>query len=186
MGHRFNPKHVHKLTSPERQKLLPPEEILQSLEIGLQDDIADIGCGPGYFAIPAARMTRGTVYGVDVEPEMLRILQDNMREADISNIQTVESDMEHIQLPDHCVNKLLCSFVLHEVGDMDQAIREFQRILRPNGKILVIEWEKKEMESGPPLEERLEASELEQKLQAFDFQTRLVRPNDKQYMIIAE
>lgn len=186
MAHRFDPKHVAKLTNPERRKLLPPDEILAPLSIQAQDVVADIGCGPGFFTIPAAQITDGTVYGVDVEPQMLDYLKEHAAEAGVSNVETVQSDAEHIQLPDSSVDKLFYAFVLHEVADLQQGIDEMKRILRPDGKVLVLEWEKKETESGPPVEERLDAHELESQLQKAGFRTSIIRPNPNNYMILCE
>lgn len=186
MAHRFDPKHVDKLMNPERHKLLPPSEILAPLSIQTGDVVADIGCGPGFFTLPAAEMTSGTVYGVDVEPQMLDYLTERAKESGIKNIQVVQSDAEHINLPDASADKLMYAFVLHEVGDLGQGIAEMKRLLRPGGKVLVLEWEKKETEAGPPVEERLEAAELERELQKSGFQTVIIRPNPNNYMIVAE
>lgn len=186
MTHRFDPKKVNKLDNPERRKLLPPEEILAPLGIGGRDDVADIGAGPGFFAIPAARMTQGTVYGVDVEPQMLEYLREKAAEAGAANVKPVQSDAESIDLPDASVDKAICAFVLHEVADLQKGLAEIKRILRPDGRLLVLEWEKKETESGPPVEERLDAAELQPAIKSFGFKTRVLRPNPNHYMILGE
>ncbi|BCJ88275.1 class I SAM-dependent methyltransferase [Effusibacillus dendaii] len=186
MAHRFDPKKAHKLDNPARRKLLPPEEILAPLAIGGRDDVADIGVGLGYFAIPAAKMTRGTVYGVDVEPQMLGLLKTKAAEAGVVNIEPILSDAENISLPDASVDKVFCSLVLHELANLEKGLAEIRRILRPGGKLLVLEWEKKETESGPPVEERIDAMDLETGIQAFGFLTRVIRPNPNHYIILGE
>ncbi|GAX89866.1 class I SAM-dependent methyltransferase [Effusibacillus lacus] len=184
MAHRFDPKKVHKLDNPERRKLLPPEEILAPLQIGEQEDVADIGVGPGYFAIPASRLTSGTVYGVDVEPQMLGFLKEKANEAGAANIVPVQSDAEAIDLADGSVDKVFCAFILHELADLTKGLSEIKRILRPGGKLLVLEWEKKQTESGPPVEERLDAPELAASIEKFGFATEIIRPNPNHYMIL--
>ncbi|MCL6442672.1 MAG: class I SAM-dependent methyltransferase [Alicyclobacillus sp.] len=86
MGHRFNPAHVDRLLGDERRKLLPPERVLSELDIRMDSTMADIGCGPGYFTLPAAEATTANVYGVDVSPEMLGYLMSRARENGIHNI----------------------------------------------------------------------------------------------------
>lgn len=54
-------------------------------------EIADVGCGPGYFTLPVVHMTKGTVYAVDVSPEMLDILHERAEQEGLSNISLVES-----------------------------------------------------------------------------------------------
>ncbi|KYP80064.1 class I SAM-dependent methyltransferase [Ferroacidibacillus organovorans] len=160
MGHRFDPAHVDRLLSAERMKLLPPDETLQLLDVRETDDVADIGCGPGYFSLPLAAKTKGSVYCVDLSSVMLSYVQKRAAEANCQNVTTVESPAESIALPDHSVDRILCSFVLHEVDDLSQSLKEFIRILKPSGKMLLIEWEKKESEFGPPIHHRLSSASL--------------------------
>jgi ubiquinone/menaquinone biosynthesis C-methylase UbiE len=75
VGHRFDPKHIEKLDNTNAEKRYP-EEILKLLDVADGMEIADVGCGPGYFTLPVAHMTKGTVYAVDVSPEMLNILHE--------------------------------------------------------------------------------------------------------------
>ncbi|BCJ86526.1 class I SAM-dependent methyltransferase [Effusibacillus dendaii] len=186
MGHRFNPNKVHKLDNPKRRELLPPEETLAALHIQDGDNVADIGVGIGYFAIPAARLTSGTVYGIDVEPQMLEMLKEKCEAAGISNLRMVQSEAEQINLPDSSVEKVICAFMLHELNDLRQGLLEMKRILRPGGKVLILDWEKKETQSGPPVEERLAAEFLQSELEKTGFRPQLSRPHDSFYLILAE
>ncbi|MBL0385633.1 class I SAM-dependent methyltransferase [Tumebacillus sp. ITR2] len=184
--HRFNPQHVAKLLNPDRLKMLPPEQIVDALQISQDDNVADLGCGPGVFTLPIAKRTQRTVYAIDVERQMLELLQQRTEEAGVSNVQTVLSDAEKIDLPDQSVDKVLIAFVLHEVGDLNQAVQEVKRILRPNGNVLILEWEKKETEMGPPVHHRLDSNELQQVLVANGLQTEVKLLNDNHYMVVAQ
>src|SRR5699024_540048 len=112
---RFNPKHLHKLDTPEREKLLPKEEILDVLNIKSTDTILDLGSGTGYFTIPLASKTNGIVYGLDIEKEMLQYLKGRYTKKNITNIELVEGKIENIPLQDQIVDKILASMVLHEI-----------------------------------------------------------------------
>ncbi|MBX6353157.1 MAG: class I SAM-dependent methyltransferase [Thermoflavifilum sp.] len=114
MGHRFNPKHVERLLNEERQKLLPPEMILERLGVEPSHVVADIGCGPGYFSLPLAQMSRA-VYGVDVSAEMLDLLARRAAEAGVCNVESIQAPAEHIPLPDASVDRMLCAFVLQSM-----------------------------------------------------------------------
>ncbi|GMA60344.1 class I SAM-dependent methyltransferase [Alicyclobacillus fastidiosus] len=185
MGHRFDPKHVEKLDNLERRKMLPPNDIVKMLDVQQGHTVADIGCGPGYFTIPLARLPR-TVYAVDVSPEMLHLLKERAAYEELENITLVESPAEHTTLPDHSVDRVICSLVLHEVDDLKQTLSEFKRILRPGGRVLLIEWEKKPMEMGPPLEERLSAESLLREAEALGLHGEISYPNPNQYIIVAQ
>jgi len=186
MGHRFDPKFIERLNSPERRKMLPPERLLAELGIDSISIVADIGCGPGYFTLPVARMTQQTVYGVDVSAEMLSFMMEKAEAEGLGNISVVESPAEHIGLPDESVDRILCSLVLHEVDDLNQVFCEFKRILRPHGKMLLIEWEKEQTDSGPPVNERIAAEELKNKLIEFGWSGRRIQPNKDQYAFLIE
>ncbi|WP_067620519.1 class I SAM-dependent methyltransferase [Alicyclobacillus acidiphilus] len=148
--------------------------------------MADVGCGSGYFTIPLAQLTAETVYGIDVSGEMLEMLGERAAQADVSNIERIEAVAEHIPLPDGSVDRILCSLVLHEVDDLDQTLAEFRRLLKSSGKLMVIEWERKPMEMGPPLEERIDAGALSQKITEAGFQCQPFRPNMQQYVLVAQ
>lgn len=182
-GHRFKPENAHKLHSAERLKLLPPEKIIQSLGATPEDVIADLGAGSGYFTIPFAQQTKQTVYAVDIEPKMLEFVKERATAEQIENIQYVVSDLEQIQLADHTVDKINAAFVLHEVVDLDNAIEEMKRILKPDGKAIAIEWINIETESGPPLHERIAAEKLAETFCRHGFEASISYPNDVHYII---
>lgn len=123
------------------------------------DTVADLGAGVGYFTIPIAKHSDHVV-AVDIEPKMLEMLKENANHEQITNIEYRVSDLEHIQLEDNTVDKIIVAFVLHEVPNLDQALNEIKRILKPGGKGLILEWEAVEMEAGPPLHERIPSGDF--------------------------
>ncbi|WCK56491.1 class I SAM-dependent methyltransferase [Aneurinibacillus sp. Ricciae_BoGa-3] len=94
MGHRFDPSLIGNWTTRKEENFF---RLMKSYLFKKQDKLADIGCGPGYFTIPAACLTSGTVYGVDVEPKMLETLKEKAA-AGVKNITPIQSDAENIQL----------------------------------------------------------------------------------------
>jgi len=167
---RFNPKHLHKLDSPEREKLLPKEEILAALNIQSTDTILDLGSGTGYFTIPLANKTNGTVYGLDVEKEMLLYLKDRFTSEDITNVELVEGKIENVPLQDQMVDKVVASMVLHEIEPLKAGLNEINRLLRKGGRCLVVEWVKKDATDGPPKNHRLDADILMKNIKENGFQ----------------
>src|SRR5690625_3049286 len=121
---RFNPAKANVLMSADREKLLPPDQIIGHLDIQSNDTIADLGAGNGYFAIPMAQSTKQFVYAVDIEPKMLEMLKENADQEQLENITYVESDLDRIQLDGESVNKVMISLVLHEVPNLDKTRSE--------------------------------------------------------------
>ena len=74
MTHKFDAKNKHKLDNEKRRELLPPEQTLINLGLHEGDVMADIGCGIGYFTIPASKIVgdSGKIFAMDILPEMLQ------------------------------------------------------------------------------------------------------------------
>lgn len=182
-GHRFTPEHVQKLHDPKRVKLLPQEEIVRNLCIAPGDRVADLGAGSGYFTLPIAKATETSVYAVDIEPKMLDELKRRADAANIHHIRYVVSDLEDIPLEDDAVDKVIAAFVLHEVGNLSNALQEIKRILKPGGKGLVLDWEAVETEMGPPVADRIPSAQLEGALRRHGFDTVLTHPHEAYYAV---
>ena len=102
----------------------------------------DFGCGPGFFTIELAKKAKNVV-AVDVSPEMLKKAQNKAKKAHQENIQFLQSDGKTIQLEDGSVDLILLVTVFHEVGDSGTVLKEFSRILKPTGRLAIVEVIKK-------------------------------------------
>jgi len=186
MPHVFRPEHAMRLIALERARLLPADRVLDALDVQAHHDVIDIGAGPGYFALPLARRTRGKVFAVDLSPEMLQMLSERARESGVS-IEAHQAPAERLPLEDASVDRALMAFVLHEVPDRQAAVREVRRVLREKGRFLLLEWDKRPMDMGPPVEERLSVDECEALLVAEGFRIlHRIYPNDVHYGLVAE
>ena len=186
MPHVFRPEHAMRLIALERARLLPADRVLDALDVQTHHDVIDIGAGPGYFALPLARRTRGKVHAVDLSPEMLQMLSERAREAGVS-IEAHQAPAEHLPLEDASVDRALMAFVLHEVPDREAAVREVRRVLREKGRFLLLEWDKRPMEMGPPVEDRLSVEDCEALLTGEGFRIlHRIYPNDVHYGLVAE
>lgn len=183
---RFNPDNLERLDNPERRRMIPPEQVLKLLPIEGSDVILDVGAGTGYFTIPAAQMTGGTVYALDVEPRMLELLRNRVEEQGLSNIESKEGPLEAIPMPDGSVDHVIASIVLHEAEPYTQGLAEIGRVLKKGGHLLCLEWEHKVTESGPPPSHRIPSEQMEESLKeaGFELVTRQ-DPSDALYLMIA-
>lgn len=185
--HRFDPARKHLLDSPERRQMLPPDQALSAVPVKPDDTVVDLGAGTGYFAIPAAGMTGGTVHAVDVSNEMLDELRRRMEEAGVKNIDPVVGTIEEVPLPDQVADIVIASMVMHEVHPLEQGIQEIHRLLKPGGKLLCIDWEAVESQMGPPLHIRISGDKMSAALEAagFSISTRNT-PAPPVYILVAE
>ncbi len=186
--HTFDPKKFKKLDNPERRKLLPPEKTLQFLNLKSGDKIADIGCGIGYFTIPAIKIVgkAGMVYGLDIQQELLNIAIEKTNEIDLDNHKFIHMKENNFILPNNSVNYALASLVLHEVENITVFLNEVKRILQPDGTLAIIEWQKKHTNDGPDETERLDTNKLKNILELngyFNIESRNI--NSQMYAITA-
>jgi len=170
MTHKFDPININRLDNEWRRQNIPPLPTLEKLGLSSTDIVSDIGCGIGYFSIPAAGMldSENKVYALDTSDQMLEEVKKRMSAANISNIVTIKTSEYDLKLPDESVTFALMVNVLHEIEDKAQFITEIRRILKPEGKIAIIEWEKENMEIGPPKEDRIGKDETAALLRSFD------------------
>ncbi len=159
MAHKFDAKKAEILDSADRRKFLNPDSILKKAGLYRDTIFADLGCGSGYFAIPASLIVK-KVYAIDVQEEMLDIVREKIRLGKLTNIETLRSKESSIPLPDNSIDVLFMANVFHELEDRGAILKEAKRILSGRGRLIIIDWKKMEMEMGPPVEERLTAEEV--------------------------
>lgn len=152
---------IQKLDTPWRRTALPPQETLISLGLTPDTDFADIGCGIGYFTIPAAAMIQPQrlVYAIDPSAEMLAETARRAEEAEIHNIQLILSNPLDFKIPPASVDFALLANVLHEIPEKDRFVAQIFKILKPGGTLALIEWNHHMMDMGPPENHRI--SEIE-------------------------
>lgn len=186
MAHKFDPRKRELLDRPERREWQDPATILDFFGIGEGATVADVGCGTGFFSIPASRMVgpEGRVYAVDMQEEMLWSLQERLVEKKIDNVLPILSTEDSIPLPESRVDATLLVNALHELTG-DGTLKEIHRILKSGGYLAVVDWAKKPMEVGPPLSHRLSLDEAVTRLRSAGFGAEVVEIGDLHYGIKA-
>lgn len=184
---RFNPEHLEKLDNPQRRALFDPQPLLSELDVKGAKSVLDIGAGSGYFTIPAAKMTEGTVYALDVEPKMLQIIKAKAEEEKLTNITYLQGAMENVPLAGGTAERVIASLVLHEAETLDQGVAEIKRVMTAGGLCFILEWEKKESEQGPPLHHRISSEDMKKALEQHGLRIRRMHfPTDSHYSILCE
>ena len=101
-------------------------------------DVADIGCGEGYLTLEAARWAR-TVTGIDRSDDVLERAKSLSARRDITNVEWKKGDLARLPLRDASVDVALLSQALHHASDPERAVAEAVRILRPGGRLLILD-----------------------------------------------
>jgi len=132
---------------------LEPLKILEQIEIKPDFVAADFGSGSGSFSIALAKkLSEGLVYAIDIQEEPLSVLQGTARAEGLTNIRTILSDLEDPKgstLSEETLDLVLIVNLLFQVENKEGVLREAKRVLKPGGKVLIIDW-KKDSPFGPP------------------------------------
>ncbi|WP_336338367.1 class I SAM-dependent methyltransferase [Haloarcula brevis] len=147
-------------------KLWPtPGATLRSLGIGADESVAEVGCGSGYFALPAARIVEpGSVYALDLDEELLAELEHLADQQDIENVVPVHGDARNLTavLPER-VDTLVVANTFHGIDDQAGFVRNAFQVIEPGGELAIINWHERPRETttveaeprGPPTGRRM-------------------------------
>lgn len=155
--HVFPARWAFLLNNPIRRWISPPKRLISKLGIGSGDTVVDFGSGPGFFTVPVAKVA-GRVIAVDVSPDMLEQAKHNSRQQRV-HLELLQSDGRDLKLDSGSVDLILVNHVFHEVKDKTATLREFLRVLKPSGRVAIIErTHGRRILPGPPVinKERLE------------------------------
>lgn len=171
MHHTFDANNRHKLDSEQRRNLLPAGDIVRKFGITEGEIVADIGCGIGYFAIPAAKVVgkSGKVFALDISEIMLSEVHKRAEAEGMENITTINNKNEQIPLETGSTHVAFLAFILHELTDKEAMLKEVYRILTQEGRVAIIEWKKKETPMGPPVNHRLDKKDIIEMLTSSGF-----------------
>lgn len=144
-----------------RRWLHPPSRILNSLGMRASDTVLDFGCGTGFFTIPFAKKAR-RVISIDVQTAALEKAEKYAAKSKVK-VEFFQNDGKSIPLPDSVADLIFLRRVYHELDDKQAVLKELARLLKPNGRLVIIEkTEKRLMPIGPPV---VSVSEIETAMQ---------------------
>ena len=130
------------LERPERDEEEHSEKLVEQLKVNPGEVIADIGAGTGYFTRRLAKKTgpRGEVLAVDIQPEMLDLLTNQMAAAGIKNVRPVLGTITDPKLPADSVDLALMVDVYHEFDHPWEMMLAITRALKPGGRVVFVEF----------------------------------------------
>ena len=116
--------------------------LLKALDVKSGQTVCDIGCGNGFYTLQLAELVgpTGRVLAVDIQNEMLRLLADRAKEAQLANIESILGTPTDPRLPAGSVDLILLVDVYHEFSDPEPMLKSLRRVLKPDGRIALAEF----------------------------------------------
>jgi len=156
-----NPKdlehYLERLLSPERDAWQMPDRVVRALKLKKGQTVAEIGCGPGYFTLRLARAVgkSGAVMAVEVNARLISLLRDRLEEHRVGNVTPVFSLAQDPFLPAASCDLILAVNSFHHFQKLPAYLRRLKRALKPKGRIVDIDFHKRELPLGPPVDHKL-------------------------------
>jgi len=113
---------------------------------GLKEDniVADLGAGTGFYSVVAGKMApKGKVYAVEIDKDFLATVKHKAKEAHLNNVEVLWGNIEKkggTHIGDNIVDAVIASNILFQIQDKDKFILEIKRILKPRGRVLLVDY----------------------------------------------
>lgn len=149
--------YIARMEEPERAQWQKPDEVIAALRLGAGEVACDIGAGPGYFSLRLSRAVgeKGHVFAVDVEPRILEALRKRLEASGARNVTPVLSLPDDALVPRGACDLILIVDTYHHFPDGPAYLRRLSRSLRAGGRLVNIDFQKRELPVGPPVEHKV-------------------------------
>ena len=169
-----------------RRNWRKPETTLKTMGIRSGMVFMDIGCGDGFFTIPAAQLVgeKGVVYAVDVDSAAVEKLKDKAAEKGLANITAKVGAAEETVLCTECADIVFYSRVLHDFKDPTKVLRNAKRMLKPAGTLVNLDWKKKPTMFGPPVHIRFSEEQAANFIKTAGFTIESVKSAGRNFYVV--
>ncbi|MFT4570115.1 MAG: ubiquinone/menaquinone biosynthesis C-methylase UbiE [Hyphomicrobiaceae bacterium] len=174
---------------PARDDWQQPRRLLAALGIREGQKVADLGAGTGYFETPLGQAVgpTGTIYAVEVEPNLIVHLRERAEREGLGNVVPILASGDNPRLPRQGVDWVLVVDTFHHLPDRRVYFGHIATALAPQGRVAVVDWRKMELPIGPPVDHKLGRSQVVREMQLAGFA--LVDEHDfleYQYVLVFE
>jgi SAM-dependent methyltransferase len=148
---------------PARDAWQKPHEVITALSPAPDSVVADIGSGTGYFAARLAHFVpEGRVYGVDIEPDMVKYLAERAKREGLPNLVSIAGRPDDANLPAK-VDLVLMVDVYHHISDRESYFRKLHGSLKAGARVAIIDF-RLDAPDGPPKSQRIAPSRVKSEL----------------------
>lgn len=179
--HTFPVDRADALEDPSRYRFCSREELLERLDPEPDAVVADLGSGTGFYAADVAPFV-GTLHAVDVQPEMHQLHREKGVPA---AVELVTANVSSLPFDDDHLDGVFSVMTHHEYAD-DETLTEVARVLRPDGRLVTIDWSADGSgEDGPPLDERFGSATVATQLERVGLTIESIRDRPETFAVVA-
>ncbi|MBP6856384.1 MAG: methyltransferase domain-containing protein [Candidatus Pacebacteria bacterium] len=131
-----------------------PADNIKELYLKEGEIVVDLGAGSGWYTREASRRvgSSGKVYALDVQKELVETLKNRIRDEGLGNVECVWANIElrgGTKLADKLVDASIVANVLFQIEDKVGFAREIARIMKPGGRVMIVDWTGDGAGAGP-------------------------------------
>jgi ubiquinone/menaquinone biosynthesis C-methylase UbiE len=178
----------HYIDETQRRQWQNPEDILSEAGLKPGHTFVDLGCGAGFFTIPAARIVglKGKIYGVDAQQSSIDEIKKKASAEGLTNLDLTTAKAEETVLCQTCADIVFFGIVLHDFKDPAKVLSNAYQMLKPNGRLVDLDWKKINMSFGPPLSRRFDEAKASILIEQAGFRVETIKDSGQyHYHIIA-
>src|SRR3990170_950992 len=166
------------LEGSERDQWQKPEEVIKNLDLKPGDVIGDIGAGTGYFTrrFALAVGPQGKALGLEIEAAMVEHMRQEARRLNLTNYEPRLVKPDGPGLGPQSVDVIFLSNTYHHISNRVEYFRKLSKSLKPNGRIVIVDFYRKPQPVGPPLEQKVSEETIIKELEEAGY--RLTRSLD--------
>jgi ubiquinone/menaquinone biosynthesis C-methylase UbiE len=187
-------KHEHKeehgqgykgISDSDRRKMMDPDVVLPMIGLKPGMTFADVGCGEGFFALPAARIvgSEGRVYGIDIDDEALDLLGRGASDAGL-NMIILSGKAEKTVACKGCADIVFFGISLHDFADPKKVLDNARHMLKPGGVLADLDGKKIETEGKSHGGKRISEKEASKLIEGANFNIESVEDISDWYYLI--
>jgi ubiquinone/menaquinone biosynthesis C-methylase UbiE len=169
-----------------RRRWHNPEVTLKSIGLNAGMVFVDVGCGDGFFAVPAAQRVgeKGMVYAVDIDASAIERLRDKAEEKGLKNVNAKVGEAEETVFCEGCADMVFYGRVLHDFKDPAKVLCNAKRMIKPAGTLVDLDWKKKPTVFGPPVRIRFSEEQAAGLIRAAGFTVESVKAVGRNFYIV--
>jgi cyclopropane fatty-acyl-phospholipid synthase-like methyltransferase len=190
IGHRFEDaeRWARHFDDPTRDAWQKPEHVVDVLEIAPGMVVADIGAGTGYFLpyLSPAVGPDGTVLALDVEPDMVRYMEERAQREGLHNVQARRVEPSDPGLVAAGVDRILIVDTWHHIAQREAYAAKLAAALAPGGRVAIVDFTQ-ESPRGPPRAHRVRPDQAARELEAGGLVAHIAAEDlPDQYVVVGE
>jgi ubiquinone/menaquinone biosynthesis C-methylase UbiE len=172
---------------PDRKTWQDPEKIFLAIGLSAGMVFVDIGCGEGYFALPAARKVGpgGKVIAADINADAVAVLREYAAAEGLGNLSADVKSAEETVACNGCADIVFFGIDLHDFADPARVLQNARTMLKSSGKVIDLDWKDEPMDFGPPPEKRFPVHKAQAMIEAAGFRVLSVQDAGPYHYLIS-